>query len=107
MNQYQALAATLGCEIPIMLLLLRTYPALRILIVSAAASLITHPFAWYVAMLLSPSEYQIGLVFIEGMVIILEGFLYWKFVPLSFKRAIVDSAIANIGSFLIGGLILS
>lgn len=106
MNQYQALATTLGCEIPIMLLLLRSHPALRVLIVSAAASLITHPFAWYFAVILSPAEYQIGVVVIEGMVVVLEGFLYWKFIPLSFQKALLYSAIANMGSFIIGGLIL-
>ncbi len=107
MIQYQALVMTLGCEIPIMTLLLRTNSIFRVIIVSTAASLITHPFAWYFAMLLSPSQYLFGVAVIEGVVIVVEGLVYWKFIPLPISRAILYSAIANIGSFLIGGLILS
>lgn len=107
MTQYQALAATLGCEIPIMLLLLRASPLPRVIIISAAASLVTHPFAWYFSTLLSPSEYQMGLVIIEVIVVLVEGLVYWKFIPLNLKKSMLYSMIANMGSFFIGGLILS
>jgi hypothetical protein len=105
MSQYQALGLTLVCEIPVILFLVRDRAFFKVFIIAATASMITHPFAWKMSLLLSSAEYQTGVVVIEVCVVIVEALWYQVWLRLGVWRSLLYSATANTASFMIGWLI--
>ena len=75
MGQGAALVLTLVVECLVVVVLLR--PSVigmsRIIAAAAAASLLTHPFAWRAAAALSPDGYAQGVAIIEVAVVLVEA----------------------------------
>lgn len=112
MGQGAALALTLVVECLVIVLLLRSVlpqgPALpRILIAAAAASSLTHPFAWRAAAALSPEGYRLGLLAIEAGVVLVEALALGLLLRLEPRRALVVSAAANAASFTVGFAVMA
>lgn len=107
MGQGAALALTLVVECVVVALLLRpgrrgAVPAcgvLRILAATAAASLLTHPFAWRAALALTPAQHLPGIIAIEAVVVLVEAGVLWMLLPIGVRRAAVVSLWANAASF--------
>ncbi len=106
MNQLPAFGLTLACELPVMALLARAQPAMRVMIVAAAASGLTHPAAWHIASVLSPDEYRTGLLLIETGVVLAEAAWYQLWLRAGFGRSFQWSLLANATSFWGGWLLL-
>jgi hypothetical protein len=107
MTELQALALTLACEVPLMLLLARKLPVLRVLPVAATASMLTHPIAWHVASILSPDEYRAGTAWIEGGVVLAEALWYRLWLSGNFLQSLAWSFAANAFSFMVGWLVFT
>lgn len=110
------MALTLACELPLALGWMRlpapagalsaALPsAARVLLVSACASLLTHPFAWRVALALPPAQYREGLVGLELGVVAVEAVVYRTGLRLGWRRALGLSLAANAFSAGVGGLL--
>lgn len=106
MNQLPAFGLTLACELPVMALLARAQPAMRVLVVAAAASGLTHPAAWHIASVLSPDEYRTGLLMIETGVVLAEAAWYQFWLHPGFGKSLEWSLLANATSFGFGWLVL-
>lgn len=89
-----------------MLFLARELPAKRVLLVAACASGLTHPVAWYVASILSPAEYPIGVWLIEAGVVLIEAAWYQLWLRVGATKSLLWSLIANASSFGFGLLLL-
>ncbi len=107
MSQLQAFGLTLAFEVPVMLALAYTPSVLRVSLVAATASCLTHPLAWHIASVLSPAEYPLGVGLIEVGVVLVEAAWYWLWLKVNFLRALSWSALANAASFILGGIIFS
>lgn len=105
--QLQALLLTWLIEVPLLCWLLRPSSRLYVIAAGLAASLVTHPVAWWAASLLSPHDYTRGLWTIEACVWITEALIFWVALPIPPKRALLASGLANGASFLVGGWLLS
>jgi hypothetical protein len=104
MGQGAALVLTLVVECLVVVVLLR--PSVigmsRILAVAAAASLLTHPFAWRAAAALSPDGYAQGVAIIETVVVLVEAAVLRLLLPVGARRALVIATVANLASFTAG-----
>lgn len=108
MTQLTALLLSLLIEVPLVMVLfwwirrpLKTTEAFRCLLISVAATLVTHPIAWWLMKTLSiPS--LVKFLGIEAGVFLLEGIIYFYFTPLSLKRSMFMSFVANAASAGIG-----
>lgn len=107
MNQLHALGWTLACEVPLLMLLARPRPWMRVLLTAAGASLVTHPLAWHIASILSPDEYPIGLFIIEICVIAAEGFWLHAWLRAGLIKSLAWSLLANTASFLLGWILFT
>jgi hypothetical protein len=107
MNQLHALGWTLVCEVPLLILLARPRPVVPVLLVTASASLITHPLAWRVATVLSPDEYPAGLLIIETCIAAAEGLWLHAWLRAGLIRSLGWSLMANAASFLLGWMVLA
>ena len=114
MSQLTALALTLAIELAVvavfaMVLRFWSRPAWpRAFMVGAAASLLSHPWAWWMntsALVMLPF-FERALV-IEGGVIAAESLLYALVGGLSWWRAILVATVANTASFGVGLVIAS
>jgi len=105
-NQWYALGLTLVCELPVLLLLARAQPVMRVLVIAASASGLTHPVAWYAASVLSPDEYPIGIWLLESGVVLAEALWYQFWLRPGIARSLLWSLLANAISFGIGWLLL-
>ena len=108
MTQLQALGLTLLFEVPLVVLvvLLARWPAERgrLVLVSLACSLLTHPFAWHgirAARALIPEFWPRALVG-EVLVALVEGLLYAKLARLGWGRGMLLGFLANAWSFGLG-----
>jgi hypothetical protein len=105
MSQVFALALTLALEIPIVLALTWRIERdhVRVVLIAAAASLLTHPFAWWAnESLLDLPFYTVRAPLIEGAVVVAEGVLYRAVLCSTWPRALFVSALANTVSFALG-----
>ena len=104
MGQGAALVLTLVVECLVVVVLLR--PSVigmsRIIAAAAAASLLTHPFAWRAAAALSPDGYAQGVAIIEVAVVLVEAAVLRLLLPVDARRAFVIATIANLASFTAG-----
>lgn len=102
MNQAQALALTLACEVPLACGWLRGSPLARTALTAVAASGLTHPLAWHVASRLSPAQYRAGLWWIEAAVVLVEALVFRLALGLAWPRALAVSLAANALSMAVG-----
>ncbi|MFZ2890963.1 hypothetical protein [Sulfuricurvum sp.] len=105
MTQLEGLMWTLIIELPIAITLLRSQPILKLLFVATSASLMTHPIAWYLSVLLSPQEYRVGFYAIETAVIVTEALWYQGWFQLEWRYSVMVSLIANTVSMILGGIL--
>lgn len=104
MTPWQALAVTLACETPVLLLLARRHglPPARVALAAISANCLTHPAAWRIATVLTPAEYRAGLWWIEGGVVLAEALWYWSWLRTGMPAALLYSLLANAASLGIG-----
>jgi len=67
----------------------------------AAASLVTHPFAWWLNMHLDLS-FWLRAGIIESGVVVAEAAIFWRVGALSPRRALATSFATNATSFAVG-----
>jgi len=101
MDKFQLWGLTLACELPVMMLLARPQPAMRILIVAASASGLTHLVAWYVMSTLSLDDLLIGLLFMEIGIILAEAVWYRIWLSTRFGKSLWWSLLTNGMSFAV------
>lgn len=106
MNQWHALGLTLVCELPVLLLLARAQPLMRVLVIAASASGLTHPVAWHIASVLSPDEYPIGIWLIEIVIVLTEALWYQFWLRPGAAKSLLWSLLANASSYSFGWLLL-
>lgn len=114
MTQGLALFLSILLELPIALGLVAALRWLerpawpRLLLVGAAATLLTHPFAWNGFGWLRPTlpDYWARAVIIEGSVAVVEGLLYARLADLGLRRGLITGFAANGFSFGVGLLIV-
>lgn len=100
-----ALALTLAIEIPVVVALAWRIEndRLRLVLIAAAATLLTHPFAWWAnETLVDWPFYTVRAPLIEGAVVVAEALLYRVVLFSTSKGALVASALANTLSFALG-----
>lgn len=110
MNQWMALLLSLAVEIPCVLLLsrlLRPRPGLpRTAAVAATATLLTHPLAYQLTLLLRPlMPFVWRAAVIEGAVVLVEGALFAKVGEMGWKKGLAVALVANALSFAVGLLV--
>lgn len=106
---FLAIFKTLLIEVPIVFVLLRYVfknkfiRSFDIVFVSILASVLTLPYIWFIFPAFIPKEYfaLIG----EFLVFIIEFFIYFVLLKISYKQALSISFIANLLSYLIGKLL--
>ncbi|MCB9780612.1 MAG: hypothetical protein H6742_18740 [Alphaproteobacteria bacterium] len=110
MTQLQALGLTLLFELPVVALLCARWKPdwARLMVVAAAASLVTHPFAWHGirALQAATGSFAVAAAVGEPLVALVEGLLYAKVAGLGWRRGLFVGAAANAFSFGLG-LVLS
>jgi len=107
MNQPEAMVVSILIEAPIVLLLSRLSSskdsAVLVGLVAVAATLITHPFAWWGNVAFSPLLSWIPrIAFIETGVFIVEGVVFAIGVGWSVRKGLLLSFLANLTSTLFG-----
>jgi len=78
----------------------------HLLVTVALASCLTLPYVWFVFPQLFPSRVIFGMVS-EMFALLVEAIWYWLALRISFKKAFLLSFFTNLGSFLIGLLMIS
>lgn len=113
MTQFIALLISLAIEVPIILLLTHLTKRftsfvqfIAMLALACGATLLTHPMAWMSnKLVISYLFFPARVIFIETVVIFIEGFLYSQVLDLGWRKGFSFALIANLASFL-GGLII-
>ncbi|MEC7948704.1 MAG: hypothetical protein VX265_14150 [Myxococcota bacterium] len=114
MNQSQALLVSLLLEVPLVLVIAvglgwsrGRRSVSRLVLVSLAATLVTHPLAWMSFQALAPvAGYWPRVLLIEGGVALAEGWLYVRFAALGRRRGLLLGVLANAFSYGTGLLVL-
>lgn len=115
-TQLDALLRTLAIEVPVATALLwlafggrkRGEALWRIVLVAAAASLVTHPLAWWTNRgLVGTLELEVRYAVIESAVVIVETLVYRGALVVRTMPAFVTALVANAASFGFGLLRLS
>lgn len=108
MTQLEALTLTLALELPVVLGVAKWLHVdlWRALIAGVAASGITHPLAWAMAMQMSPGAYRWGWYAIELTVCGVEAVILGLTMRLRPRQAGVLSVVANALSALMGRFVL-
>ncbi len=109
MSQLFALFISLVTEVLVVFLLINStleFSSLeirRILIVAFAATLLTHSFAWQGNEILLPYlVFPLRAIFLEVIVVIVEGVVYKIFAGFSWWQSLFLSFLANATSFFVG-----
>jgi len=106
MKQTDALLFSLAMEIPLVMIVARSWVPdwRRIVVTGACCTLLTHPFAWWSFRLLRPhlASFPARALVIEVTVALVEAALYAKLLPVSWRRALVLGFAANAFSFGLG-----
>jgi hypothetical protein len=103
MTAAAALLITLAVEVPVATLA-GGPPRGRVALAALAASLLTHPLAWWANTAL-PYAFPVRAALIEVAVTLAEAALYRALVPLPAGRALLTSCLANAASFGLGLLL--
>ena len=113
LSQLQAYALTLAIEVPVLILSAAYYriPWQRSFITGVIASTITHPLAWWFTwfiniIVFTPYPY-VWFLLTELGVWLIESLILSKFLKLSFARAAMLAALANLSSASLGVLFWS
>lgn len=113
MSQLEALAITLAVELAVVAVFaigLRWWPRpawSRALLVAAAASLLSHPWAWWLNTTgLRALPFAERAAVIELGVVAVESIIYALAAGLPWRRAIVVAFVANAASFGLGLLLV-
>lgn len=105
MSQMAALALTLLVEAPIVLAFVWRLEKdrVRAVLIALAASLLSHPIAWWANGVLRPLPfYTVRAPLIEAGVVVFEAVLYrFTLVPAA-RRALLVAFVANAASFAVG-----
>ena len=107
MNQLQAMLLSLLIEVPVVLVLAALFKWIpradlwRLALVAVAATLLSHPFAWYANEHLG-GTFAVRATIIEVSVTLLEAALYAWLGRLGVWRGLTVSAAANGASFGVG-----
>lgn len=106
MSQITALFMTLSIEVPLVLLTAWIWRArvgvswTTVALVTVAASLVTHPFAWYINGALSGVvSFALRATFIEAFVVLAEMVILAVFAKMAWRTALTASFVANMSSF--------
>ena len=109
MSQITALLITLAIEIPIMVFVAWMWrsrvnePLPVVAVVAGAASLVTHPFAWWLNQALAPAlSFGPRATVIETLVVAAEMVVLAIFARMAWRTAGVASFVANMASFGFG-----
>lgn len=104
MSQLGAMGRSILIEVPIALALGPRLP--RTAVASAAATLITHPLLWAAWFPMRQHlSWGATAALLEGAVVLVETGVYRLTLDLSWRRALLISAVANAASFAIGQLL--
>ncbi len=106
MSQFQALILTLSIEIPIVMAIAWLWRSRveadweTIIMVTAAASLLTHPFAWYFnEMLIGVVRFAVRAAVLETFIVLAEMVILAVFARMAWRTALTASFVANMASF--------
>ena len=104
-----SLLLTLAIEIPTALLLIKYFyqqkmETSKIVFVGLIASALTLPYFWFI-LPFYVSSWIVCVVIGEGLIALIEAFIYFKFLQLKFSQALTVSLIANSASIVLGLLI--
>ena len=106
MSHLTALAVTIGIEIPVVMIVAWLWRSRvdadwpTIIAVTAAASLLTHPFAWYFnGVLAEMAGFAVRATVIETFVILAEMIVLALFARMAWRTALTASLLANMASF--------
>jgi hypothetical protein len=112
MNEIEALLLSAIIEAPLAYIVARAggWPNrgnLHVAAAAAAATAITHPQLWAAALwTYSRLPYWPSILALEAVVVLVEGALIAWMAGLRIDRAMLVSLVANVGSFLIGLLLV-
>ncbi|MBP6646830.1 MAG: hypothetical protein KA207_13295 [Burkholderiaceae bacterium] len=98
----QALLLTWLVEVPLLIRLIPALPRSKVVLAGLAASLLTHPVAWWAASLLSPHDHTTGVWTIELAVVVTEALWLWVVLRTRALHSLRASAMANTASFVLG-----
>ncbi len=106
MKQPDALMFSLATEVPLVLAVGWRWADdwRRLAMAAAAATLLTHPFAWWSFRILHPhiASFPIRALIIEVTVALLEATLFAKLLNMTWKHALILGFLANAFSFGLG-----
>lgn len=100
MHHYlNSLIGTIIIELSILCLLNKKFRSIHSVFVVIAIHFLTHPF------LLFFLEKDFNLWLLEILIVLIEGILYYRFININLKIALVLSLIANTLSYVVGILV--
>ncbi|MEM0465901.1 MAG: hypothetical protein QXW97_04355 [Candidatus Pacearchaeota archaeon] len=102
-----SLILTLFIEVPIVLIFLNfILPKIKLykkLLIPILATSLTLPYLWFIFPIYI--EYPFYIILGEVTVFLIESLIYWQFLPINLKKAMIISFVANISSFFFGLLL--
>jgi hypothetical protein len=106
MSQIAALALSIAIEAVVAFALIRVLgwgSSLNAALAATLGTLITHPIVWFlIPSLEAPIGYAGAVALVEAGVVLAESVAYRLIVPLSWRRSLVASLIANAASTAAG-----
>lgn len=101
LNQPTALLLTWLLELPIAMSLAPRRD-LRLAVVVVVASLLTHPWVWFIGTRLPPAHFWAGILVVEAVVGVAEGLWLWRMSPMKLGEGLVVGVAMNAFSFGVG-----
>ena len=102
-----SLILTLLIEVPIVLILVRFFSpkikTYKAILTSILATALTLPYLWFIFPVYI--EYPFYIIIGEMIVFFTESLIYWQMLPISLKKALLISFIANLISLSVGLLL--
>jgi hypothetical protein len=99
-----SLILTLCIEVPVVFILVRFFsPKIKIsktILISIIATTLTLPYLWFIFPIYI--KYPSYIIFGEITVFLVESLIYWQMLPISLKKAIIISFLANLSSLVLG-----
>ncbi|HXP05586.1 MAG TPA: hypothetical protein VN808_15815 [Stellaceae bacterium] len=106
MTQTAALVFSIAIEAAVAFALIRALgwgSGLNAALAASLGTLVTHPFVWYaVPRLDDPIGYAGAVALVESGVVLVESVAYRLIVPLSWRRSLLASLVANAASTAAG-----
>jgi hypothetical protein len=100
-----SLLITLIVEVPVAIILIKYFfkekiKLLRVIGISILATALTIPYLWFIFN--AYFNFRTMAICGEIFVFIIELIIYWKLLPINFKKALFISFVANIVSIIVG-----